>query len=312
MTIKDDRHAARSATFASAILVPRDARHDGRHPWVGWQLPGSSPSSIATCMPKAPSHGPLSQALLSCAFSASAARLSRVPPTASSGKSLSPRCGRISRRVFCAHPIATLEAYRTHRLMATLTNDVDTVSAFTFNFSGYAIAFAVTLGSFVYLLILSRPVFLISLGSVVIGVMINIIAKQGWIRDYEKVRVAQDDLHKQYRAIIDGAKELKISRPRRVNIYGVQLAGAADKIATLKSRAMQLFWLADACGSAIFFCGDRITAYRSTLARHQCECDKRGGDRTALRQRSDRAARGGAAYFRSGASLLSARRRTLC
>ncbi len=158
----------------------------------------------------------------------------------------------ISARILRA-PIATLEAYRTHRLMATLTNDVDTVSAFTFNFSGYAIAFAVTLGSFVYLLILSRPVFLISLGSVVIGVMINIIAKQGWIRDYEKVRVAQDDLHKQYRAIIDGAKELKISRPRRVNIYGVQLAGAADKIATLKSRAMQLFWLADACGSAIFF-----------------------------------------------------------
>ncbi len=158
----------------------------------------------------------------------------------------------ISARILRA-PVATLETYRAHRLMAVLTGDVDTVSAFTFNFSGYAIALATILGSFAYLLMLSPLVFLVALASMAIGVCINIIAKRTWIRDYEEVRVAQDTLHKQYRAITEGAKELKISRPRRSRVHGTLLADAADRIATLKSRAMRLFWITDAAGAAVFF-----------------------------------------------------------
>lgn len=158
----------------------------------------------------------------------------------------------ISARILRA-PIAALETHRSHRLISVLTGDVDTVSAFTFSFSGYAIALAITIGSFVYLLILSPIVFLMAIVSLGLGVVINMVAKSGWIRDYEDVRVAQDELHQQYRAIIDGAKELKVSRPRRSRIHGILLAGAADRIAALKSRAMRLFWIADAGGSAVFF-----------------------------------------------------------
>ncbi|MFC7397821.1 cyclic peptide export ABC transporter [Chelatococcus sp. GCM10030263] len=158
----------------------------------------------------------------------------------------------ISARILRA-PIAVLEAHRAHRLVAVLTNDVDTVSVFTFNISGYAIALAVTIGSFVYLFILSPIVFVIAVASLAVGIVINIIAKRGWIRDYEGVRVAQDELHRQYRAITEGAKELKISRPRRNRIFGILLTDAADRIAALKSRAMRLFWIADAGGSAVFF-----------------------------------------------------------
>ncbi len=158
----------------------------------------------------------------------------------------------ISARILNA-PIAALEAKRPYRLMAVLTNDVDTVSAFTFNFSGYAIAVAITLGSFLYLLSLSPIAFGIAFVSLGLGIAINMIAKRGWIRDYEDVRLAQDTLQKQYRAIIDGAKELKISRERRQRVHGILLSNAADQIASLKSRAMRLFWMADAVGSAIFF-----------------------------------------------------------
>ncbi len=158
----------------------------------------------------------------------------------------------ISARILRA-PIAALEAHRSYRLMSVLTGDVDTVSAFTFSFSGYAIALAITIGSFVYLFTLSPAVFLIALLALGVGVVINIVAKRGWIRDYEEVRVAQDELHKQYRAITDGAKELKISRPRRGRVHGVLLSGAADRIALFKGRAMRLFWLGNAGGSAVFF-----------------------------------------------------------
>ncbi|NEI72152.1 cyclic peptide export ABC transporter [Rhizobium lusitanum] len=158
----------------------------------------------------------------------------------------------ISARILRA-PIAALEAHRSWRLMSVLTGDVDTVSAFTFNFSGYAIALAITIGSFAYLLSLSTVVFLLAVVSLALGIVINMISQRAWIRDYQEVRVAQDELHKQYRAITDGAKELKISRPRRERVFGVLLSGAADRIAALKSRAMRLHWIADAAGSAVFF-----------------------------------------------------------
>ncbi len=150
-------------------------------------------------------------------------------------------------------PIAALEAHRSYRLMLVLTGDVDTVSAFTFNFSAYAIALAITIGSFVYLFTLSPVVFLLAVVSLVVGAAVRMISQRGWIRSYHEVRLAQDELHKQYRAITDGAKELKISRPRRGRVHGLLLSGAADRIATLKSRAMRLFWLADAAGSAVLF-----------------------------------------------------------
>ncbi|GGC89033.1 cyclic peptide export ABC transporter [Chelatococcus reniformis] len=166
-------------------------------------------------------------------------------------------------------PIATLEAHRPHRLMAVLTSDVEIVSIFTFNFSGYAIALAISIGSFAYLAALSPPLFAIALVWLVLTIGINIVAKRGWIRDYKGVRVAQDDLQKQYRAITEGAKELKISRPRRGRVHGVLLADAADRIAALKSRAMRLYWLADAAGSGVFFAVIGVLL----AARHQLGID---------------------------------------
>jgi putative ATP-binding cassette transporter len=134
-----------------------------------------------------------------------------------------------------------------------LTGDVDTVSAFTFNFSGYAIAIAIVLGSFIYLLFLSPLVFLLSSAAIVLGVAIGSYARRGWDKDYEGVRQAQDDLQKQYRAITDGVKELRLNRARRIRVHQELLSGTADRIADLKIRAMRRFWFANAAGAAIFF-----------------------------------------------------------
>lgn len=158
----------------------------------------------------------------------------------------------ISARILAA-PVAAVERARVHTLNATLNNDVDTVSAFTFNASGYAVALAITLGGFGYLLYLSPLVFTVAIAALALGVAINIVAKLGWIRDYEAVRDAQDELQKQYRALTEGAKELRLARERRARVYDRKLSGAADGIASHKSRAMTLFWTADAAGSAIFF-----------------------------------------------------------
>ncbi|WP_377810183.1 cyclic peptide export ABC transporter [Azospirillum sp. A29] len=150
-------------------------------------------------------------------------------------------------------PVAAIERQRIHRLVASLVNDVEAVSVFTFNVSGYAVALAVTLGCFGYLLALSPALLLLVLLAVAAGVLVTHHARRAWMEDYADVRDAQDDLQKQYRAITEGAKELRVDRPRRRRVFEVLLGGAVDRIAHRKSHAMRLFWTADAVGSGLFF-----------------------------------------------------------
>jgi putative ATP-binding cassette transporter len=158
----------------------------------------------------------------------------------------------ISARIVCA-PIAAIERYKIHRMLSTLNSDVDTVSAFTFNFPSIAVALAVTIGSLVYMLVLSPALFLLALVAIVLGALINQYASWQWDKHYRGVRGAQDELQKQYRAITQGAKELRINRARRMRVFDEQLSGAADRIANLKSRAMRLFYATGAIGSTLFF-----------------------------------------------------------
>lgn len=158
----------------------------------------------------------------------------------------------ISARILRA-PLALVEQRRNHRLLTVLTNDVDMVSAFTFSFSGYVIALAITIGGFAYLALLSPGVFFVSAAAIAIGVAINLYSKRGWLRDYEGVRNAQDDLQKQYRAITEGAKELRLNRERSEQVHAELLSGAANRIADLKIRAMRRFWSANAANAGLFF-----------------------------------------------------------
>ncbi|WP_322014140.1 cyclic peptide export ABC transporter [Paraburkholderia sp. J12] len=158
----------------------------------------------------------------------------------------------ISARIVCA-PIAAIERYRIHRLISTLNNDVETVSAFTYNFPNYAVALAVTAGCVAYMLFLSPLLFVIAAAAIVVGVLINQYTVVQWNRYYKGVRVAQDDLQKQYRAITEGAKELRVNQDRRLRVYDTLLSNAADQIADLKIRAMRLFYGSGAVGMTLFF-----------------------------------------------------------
>jgi putative pyoverdin transport system ATP-binding/permease protein len=155
-------------------------------------------------------------------------------------------------RVLCA-PLAQLERFRIHRLIATLNQDVDMISAFSFQISALAIAAAVTLGSFCYLLVLSPAMFLLALGAVAAAAIGLVCARRAGIRNFEIAREAEDELQAGYRAITEGAKELRLNRQRRARVFGVQLKGAIAKIRHYNVRAMTLFFSANAIGSVLFF-----------------------------------------------------------
>jgi putative ATP-binding cassette transporter len=158
----------------------------------------------------------------------------------------------IAARILSA-PIETIEQRRPHRLLAVLTSDIETITAFTANVPAYAAAVALALSGFAYLFWLSGRLFALVVVAAAIGFTISAESKRRSNRDYERVRNAQDELQKQYRAITEGAKELRLNRQRRAHVQGARLSGAIERIAELRIGAMRRFWLADAICASIFF-----------------------------------------------------------
>lgn len=152
-----------------------------------------------------------------------------------------------------ATPIDALERHKPHRLLAILNGDIATVSAFTFNFSGYAVSFATVMASLLYLLFLSPVAFMIVVASFTTGTLLTLWRRRTWRQDYREVRSTEDTLQKQYRTITEGARELQLNHDRRIHVHKTLLTGAADRIADLKIVAMRRFWIFDSISQAIFF-----------------------------------------------------------
>lgn len=150
-------------------------------------------------------------------------------------------------------PLAAVERLKPHKILAIINDDVDNVSAFTFNITGYCISLAVVIGAITYLATLSAWLFPAAILALGCGLWINFATRKRWNAHYAEVRAAQDVLQQQYRAVTDGGKELRLNQDRRTRIHDELLAGAAERIASLKIRAMRLYWLADAFGSTLFF-----------------------------------------------------------
>ncbi|WP_460115339.1 cyclic peptide export ABC transporter [Pseudomonas sp. H2_D02] len=150
-------------------------------------------------------------------------------------------------------PIEQIERFRSHRLIPILTHDVNTVSSFAFSFAPLAIAFTVTLGCLGYLAYLSLPMFALLLVALVIGTVIQYVARARGIRGFEAAREAEDALQKHYSAIAAGAKELRIHRPRRQRMFSQRIEATAEQICDTNIRAVNTFVVAKTFGSMLFF-----------------------------------------------------------
>jgi putative ATP-binding cassette transporter len=150
-------------------------------------------------------------------------------------------------------PIDALERYRTHRLMPVLSQDVDMISDVAFALSETLIALAIALGCLAYLAVLSPPLFGILLVALVAGASIQVMAQSRGVAGFWKARDYEEQLHKAYRGISEGAKELRMHRARRALVFGSQIERIVDNIRTVNSRAINTYVVATAFGSALFF-----------------------------------------------------------
>ncbi|SDK77187.1 putative ATP-binding cassette transporter [Pseudomonas delhiensis] len=155
-------------------------------------------------------------------------------------------------RVLCA-PIEQLERYRTHRLIPVLTHDIDTVSDLAFGLPQLVISLTITLGCLAYLATLSPSMFLVTAAAVVLGSVVQYIARGYGISGFEAAREQEDLLQKHFRSMAEGAKELRIHRPRRQRLYSRQLRETVERICRLQVRSVNIFLTANTIGSLLFF-----------------------------------------------------------
>ena len=149
--------------------------------------------------------------------------------------------------------IDALERYRTHRLMPVLSQDVDMVSDVAFALAATLIACVTALGCLAYLAYLSLPLFGVLVVALAIGAMVQAMAQIRGVNGFWKAREHEDQLHKAYRAISEGAKELRMHRARRQRMFGGQIERIVDNIRAVNGRAINTFVMATAFGSGLFF-----------------------------------------------------------
>ncbi len=149
-------------------------------------------------------------------------------------------------------PLLDIERLKPHRLLAILDTDVPVIGALAMQLSGIVVSLAVTVGCFGYLVALSPDLSLVAFAACLLGGVIQVASARVGAREFHGVRDAQDALHVAYRALTEGAKELRISRPRRARIVE-QIGAAIELTGSRFEEAMRAFVLGRAASSAVFF-----------------------------------------------------------
>lgn len=124
-------------------------------------------------------------------------------------------------------PLEHLERLGTHRLIATLTEDVRALSEAATAIPSICVDVATIVGCFVFLAIVSGPIFAIA----VAGTVVSICCVEAFLKRvrtiYQEARENEDVLLRSFQAVTLGIKELKLHRGRRRDFMDRHLLGTA-------------------------------------------------------------------------------------
>jgi putative pyoverdin transport system ATP-binding/permease protein len=152
-----------------------------------------------------------------------------------------------------ACPLRHLEELGANRLLATLTDDVQSISNAVFAIPFLCIDLTLIVGCLVYLGWLSWTVLLVT----VIFLTLAIAAIQTLLNRSSRLlsvaRDQQDRLFKHFRAITDGIKELKLHRDRRESFFTQELQGTAQSSRNYRVKSLSILAIASSLGELLFF-----------------------------------------------------------
>jgi putative pyoverdin transport system ATP-binding/permease protein len=150
-------------------------------------------------------------------------------------------------------PLRHLEELGASRLLATLTEDVATLSTTVYAIPFICVDIAVIGGCLLYLGSLSITVFIFTVGFIMVGIgSVQLLINRAAIF-LNLAREEQDRLFQHFRAITDGIKELKLHAARRQDFFSEELQVSAAKSRDNNSAALLTFSISTGWGNLLFF-----------------------------------------------------------
>lgn len=157
----------------------------------------------------------------------------------------------LSRRILAA-PLRRLEELGPHSLLATLFDDVGTVSEAITYFPTSFINLILVFGCFVYMAWLSPPLLAGVAAFMVIGVVTYQWALRAGFKRQRRAREEADRLFGSLRGLTQGTKELKTGRRRRDD-FVQRLRSSSETFRGLRVGAQKIFTLGVSWGNLLFF-----------------------------------------------------------
>ncbi|MBZ4423314.1 cyclic peptide export ABC transporter [Myxococcus sp. RHSTA-1-4] len=145
-----------------------------------------------------------------------------------------------------------LEEAGAHRMLGSLMQDLQTLSAGVMVLPELFIGGAVVLSCLLYLGWLSWPLFLAVLGLLVVGQLTYALPAGAANRYQQEAREQTHTLLRHFVAMFNGGKELRLNRSRRRAFYDQDLAPSAHEVRRLFLRSDDLFSIASSWGMSLY------------------------------------------------------------
>ena len=159
---------------------------------------------------------------------------------------------RLSQQILGSN-LVHLEQLGSPRLLATLTDDVQSVSEAVRVLPFLCIDVAMVAGGLSYIIWLSWRVFLMVCGLTIVALgSCQFLLNQGrkWLA---RAREEQDDLFRHFRTVTEGTKELKLHYQRRQTFLQEDLKTSAARFRHHNTTGLTLFAMTSTWGKLIFF-----------------------------------------------------------
>ncbi len=156
-------------------------------------------------------------------------------------------------RWILASPLRHIEELGANRILATLSEDTETIAQTVSLIPFICIDLAVIIGCFIYLASLSLSVFVLTLAFVVTMTIIVQLLVGKSDRLLELARRQQDEIFKNFRAITEGFKELKLNNRRRQAFLAEELETSAAASRHFDIASIKFFSISFRIGQFLFF-----------------------------------------------------------
>jgi putative pyoverdin transport system ATP-binding/permease protein len=154
-----------------------------------------------------------------------------------------------------------LEQQGAARSLAVLTQDLDAIVMLFVRMPSLAMQGAVIIGCLGYLSVLSWQILLVAIVTIGIGAAGFRIANGRALFHLRASRQREDELVRHFRALFDGAKELKLHRLRRAAFIDDTLSTSVEAVRVQRTRGYVLYAGAASWGSFILFAFIGITLF---------------------------------------------------